>query len=338
MSLSTARDAAANAAAVSWLQTRLAKYIEPESEVCIWIGAAGFSAATVHQFRRLFAPFAEALCERADTVDASLDVFVANDAVSLLKAPPLLGTGVAAIVGTGSVVLGAHPSHATGVIKRGGYEWIASDEGSGVWMTIQAMRRILDDIAAKGSVDYHSPLLDRLVEHFDVDDDDLASVPESHQAIARIDAVCRKSASIGRETKRELASFVYPNLFDLVNVEDGGTHDVLAERVIRDSVHTIAQNVEAVSEILAASTADAPSNRDKLAVSVGGNIARNSYYSNLLSAEIGQLCEHVDRVRVIGDASGCFAELASAYLNGSKAERKLLAKDCDPLHPILQLV
>ena len=147
-SISTARSQDAIAHVGDWIVDMVDK--QQDDDICVWIGAAGFSASTSHAIGNRLAPSMRRLGQLMEEQGRHCEVFIANDAVAILKAPPLNGTGLVAVVGTGSVVIGTHPSYADGVIKRGGYEWLATDEGAGDWMTIQSIRYILKDILARG--------------------------------------------------------------------------------------------------------------------------------------------------------------------------------------------
>ena len=58
-------------------------------------------------------------------------------------------------------------------------------------------------------------------------------------------------------SERFLASFVYPNIFDLATLGTGH-YDPLAAAVLNESVRLIAENTRYVTDMLAAYTADAP--------------------------------------------------------------------------------
>jgi N-acetylglucosamine kinase-like BadF-type ATPase len=308
---------------------------EDDEDVIVWIGAAGFSAATAGTIQERFSEplrqFREGLNGR------QCEIFIANDAVSILQSPPLFGCGVAAIVGTGSVVLGAHPKCKSGVVKRGGSEWLVSDEGAGVWMTLQCIRELLRDIQARGSENYHSVLLDHLTDFLGISDEETQHIAPSHQAMARADLIARRITENRSDTKRYLASFVHPHIFDMAKLGEGH-YDMLAAGVLQQSVRIIAEDVRVVSDTLAAFTADAPNLRDKLPLVVGGKIADNPLYRDLLTATISSKCRAVNSVTTIGDGAGAFARLALHYGAGSQKEKNRLRRGFDPLHPVLQLL
>lgn len=331
-SISNARGEKSMRAAADWITERIER--RDEKEVCAWIGAAGFSGASAPAFTELF----ERAVHRLRGSGKRVYLFIANDAVSILKAPPLYGRGVAAIIGTGSVVMGAHPDCKTGLVKRGGAEWLVSDEGSGVWMTLQCIRLLLADIYAQGSENYHSPLLDRLCEHFAVDDDLIDKLPAPYRALAKAEMLARTVAEGRTESKRRLAGFVHPNLFALAEISPGRSHDRIAAQVLDLSVEAIAKHVDDVSSILAAVTANNPNDRERLPLVVGGNIAKNDVYANRLRPTVTSTCDFIRSIDTVGDAAGLYAELAWLYLNASGREQDAITAPFDPLHPVLRLM
>lgn len=335
-SISDARDHAAVNAAIDWIMDVVEEHADDETVV--WIGAAGFSGPTAKGLESMFAPRVKRLVSQLEKDDRQLDMFIANDAVSLLKAPPLNGSGVVAIVGTGSVVLGAHPACTEGVVKRGGSDWLVSDEGAGVWMTIQAIRLIMQDLEARGSRDYRSPLLDRLAEYIGISEASLADIPLAFRQQAKAEAVARKMAESRPDLKRYFAHFVYPNIFDLSSFGAGMPHDPIAAEVLQRSVQEIAKSIKEVSGILAAYTSDEPNLREQLPVVVGGRIAANPLYDQRLRVALSSEARYVGSVNAVGDGADEMALLAWSYLNGDSRERRAIAKSFDPMHPVLRLV
>jgi len=335
-SIADARDPESLGSAVDWIMDVIED--QTDDEIAVWIAAAGFSAPTATAIAARFEPRVGSLRRRLEKEDRSIQILIANDAVSLLKAPPLNGAGVIAIVGTGSVVIGAHPDFPDGVIQRGGYEWMVSDEGAGVWMTIQCMRLILRELQERGPRDYHSALLDRLADHVGVADADLGDVPASYRSMARADAVARKMSESRSDIKRSLARFVHPHLFDLASPGQGRLPDPVAADVISQSVRIIVDAVRSVSDSLAACTADEPNLRQSMPLIVGGNIAANPFYDQQLRERVASSCRYISSVEAIGSAADCLARLAFSYAEGREADRRQIARSLDPLHPVLQLL
>lgn len=98
---------------------------------------------------------------------------------------------------------------------------MVSDEGSVVWMTLESIRLHLADIEARGPVDYHSALLDRLADHVGISESELSVIPSPHVALAKADLVARRMAESRMDAKRFVGRFVYPHIFDLASLEPG---------------------------------------------------------------------------------------------------------------------
>ena len=92
-------------------------------------------------------------------------IHVTNDAVPILYAESSTGIGVAAISGTGSLVLGQNDQ--SEIIRCGGWGSVIGDDGSGFDIGRSALRaafRFADDLAP------HTELLERLLDHFHIAD------------------------------------------------------------------------------------------------------------------------------------------------------------------------
>jgi BadF/BadG/BcrA/BcrD ATPase family protein len=336
VSLADARAQASIDAAITWMLELIRN--QDDDEIVAWIGAAGFSAGAIGAIKDRFERPVQELARQLEADGRLCEIFIANDAVSILKAPPLLGSGVAAVVGTGSVVLGAHPQCPEGVVKRGGLEWLVSDEGSGVWMTLQCIRLVLRDIQTRGSEDYHSVLLDRLADFLSIPVEATLHIPPSHRAFARAELIARRASENRADMKRFFASFAYPNIFDLAVLEAGRPHDPLAAEVIAESVRVITEQVQALSDTLAAYTADEPNRRSRLPMVVGGNIAANGHYADQLRIAVSASCRFISSVETIGDAANAFASLAAHYVHADPKGRAAIVKAFDPLHPVVRLL
>jgi N-acetylglucosamine kinase-like BadF-type ATPase len=335
-SISDSRNSESVRLAFEWITEIIQE--QDDDEICVWIGAAGFDASTAKAIGEMSARPVGALADWAQRANKSLEVFIANDAVSLLKAPPLNGAGIVAIIGTGSVVMGAHPDCTDGIIKRGGYEWVATDEGAGVWMTIKAVQLLLDVIQSRGPQNYRSALLDRLVDYMGITEDETSDVPSTHRALAKAGLVARRMAASRPDLKRYLASFVYPHIFDLASMEPGRPHDAIAAETINRSVQAITRDVKAVSETVAAFTADDPNLRERMPLVVGGNIAANPIYDSRLRGLVSGQCRFISSVSPVGDMADELATLAYQYLDSSPREQRTIARGFDPLHPIVKLI
>jgi N-acetylglucosamine kinase-like BadF-type ATPase len=333
-SISGARDIISVQRAISWMADKIEEIAH--GRVAVWIGAAGYSAATAS---RIVDAFKTELDDRPRLRARNCTILLANDAISILKADPLRGRGVVAIVGTGSVVLGAHPACREGVIKRGGCEWMVSDDGAGVWMTLRCVALLLEDLQSEWASNRHSVLLDRLAEHLRVSVDETQHISPSRRALVMAELIARHLAEpTHTNIKRTLAQFVYPYLFDFARGE-GHPFDPVAKQVIKDSVRVIALQAQAVSDRLAASTADDPDRRDKLKMVVGGKIAANSYYEPLLESEIlNKTCASIESVRTIGDGSDWFSSLALSYLRADDTRKEEITRPLDELHSVARVL
>ena len=108
---------------------------QPTQLASAWIGAAGIDAAT--DGVRLRAPIAALL-----GLDPSR-VTVSNDA--LMTGAPIAATGIAAIAGTGSIVLCLSRDPALRIRSRvGGLGWLLGDEGSAYRIGRAALRAAID--------------------------------------------------------------------------------------------------------------------------------------------------------------------------------------------------
>jgi N-acetylglucosamine kinase-like BadF-type ATPase len=335
-SIANARDAGSVRRSIDWIVEVIRAQDDPE--ICVWIGAAGFSASTANSIAEQFAEPMKALGQWMEEQNRHCEVFIANDAVSILKSPPLLGAGIVAIVGTGSVVMGTHPSCPDGVVKRGGYEWLVSDEGSGVWMTLQCTRLLLHDIETRGPSEYHSALLDRLADFVGITEDEISGIPASHRALAKIDLIARRMSGSRPDAKRFFANFVYPHIFDLAALQPGRPHDPIAADVINQSIEHIVSSVSSVANVLAAHTADEPNLRESLPLIVGGSIAANPLYDQLFRAKTSSATRFVSSIDLIGDAAEHYAHLCLHYLESDGRTQRAVAKDFDPLHPVMKLL
>lgn len=336
VSIADARGEASTRAAVDWIKSVVLE--QEEDDVVVWIGCAGFAAATARAIAERFAPAVREIARHFEQTSRHCEIYITNDAVAILKAPPLNGAGVAAIVGTGSVVLGAHPKFPNGIIKRGGSEWLVSDEGSGVWMTLQCVRLLLRDIQTRGSQDYHSVLLDRLADFVGVTIDSTEHIPDSHRAIATAELIARKMSENRADAKKFYASFVHPNIFDMAMLDAGRPYDPIAAEVLNQSVQVIVDDVRTISDELAAHTADEANLREPLPLVVGGKIAAHPYYEQLLRATIASNCRFISSVQTIGDAADEFAALSVRYLRADTKTRTAITRAFDPLHPIERLL
>jgi N-acetylglucosamine kinase-like BadF-type ATPase len=205
--LADSRSAMSMRRAAEWIVSRILDLTQPGDECCVWIGAAaGIMSTSTSALEQTF----EVPLLQLSGRNIDCEIFIANDAVSILKSPPLHGQGIVAIIGTGSMVVGAHPACPDGIIRRSGYEWPVGDQGAGVWMTFEPIRMVLEDIRMRGRDAYHSPLLDRLCDYFNVDSAPFSSIPDSYSSLARVEELASTLARAGEDSKRRIAGFVHP--------------------------------------------------------------------------------------------------------------------------------
>jgi len=192
---------------------------------CVWIGAAGYSAATRH---RLESAVADAI------VDLNMRVGISNDAVSLLLARD--SELVVIIAGTGSVAMARNP--AGQVITRGGDEWVVADYGSAFWMGLSGIRAAYS--ALEGGPD--TAMLGSLRTHFNrLRDDDIEREPA---VVVR--EIARRLASLGTDTKPTIASFA-PEVTRHAELGDDE-----AQKIVSQAVHDLARSSMRVYRELAA--------------------------------------------------------------------------------------
>src|SRR5215471_7637546 len=176
---------------------------------CVWIGAAGYSAATRH---RLESAVADAI------VDLNMRVGISNDAVSLLLARD--SELVVIIAGTGSVAMARNPVGQ--VITRGGNEWVVADYGSAFWLGLNGIRAAF--YALEGGPD--TAMLNSLLEHFSPlkEDDGKSDIRTTVREIAR------KLAGLGTDTKPTIASFA-PEVTRQAELGDDEAREIVRKAV-----------------------------------------------------------------------------------------------------------
>jgi N-acetylglucosamine kinase-like BadF-type ATPase len=153
---------------------------------CVWIGAAGYSAATRHRLEHLVAHA---------IVDLNMRVGISNDGVALLLAHD--SELVTIIAGTGSAAKARNP--AGQVITRGGDEWVATDYGSAFWIGLNGIRAAYR--AFEGGPD--TAMSNSLLKHFSrLKDND---TKRENRVVVK--EIARKLASLGTDTKPTIASF-----------------------------------------------------------------------------------------------------------------------------------
>lgn len=152
----------------------------------LWISAAGFSPRTRDDYVSVIDELIPSVLN-----GSVRRVGVGNDAVSLLVGYRADGIIIA---GTGSNVL---VRSSDGMISQvGGHEWVASDSGSGFWISLRAIRQAYKDYEA--GID--SPLFQRFLEEYGIRPGDDRSL------IARLRDLAISDANMKKDVARFAAS------------------------------------------------------------------------------------------------------------------------------------
>jgi N-acetylglucosamine kinase-like BadF-type ATPase len=190
---------------------------------CVWINAAGYSAASRYRLERLVA---------AAIPHLNVRVGMANDGVSLLLAHD--SELVAVIAGTGSVAMARNSVGE--VITRGGDEWVVADYGSAFWLGLEGIRAAYR--ALEGGPD--TALLNCFLRHFSpLKDDD-------RDAKIIVREIARRLASLGTDTKPTIA------LFAAQVTREAELGDDEAQKIVRHAVDDLAGAAARVYRELAA--------------------------------------------------------------------------------------
>jgi N-acetylglucosamine kinase-like BadF-type ATPase len=191
----------------------------------VWIGAAGYSAASRHRLDHLV----------TDAIaDLNMRAGISNDAVCLLLAHD--SELVTIIAGTGSVAMARNP--AGQVITRGGDEWVAADYGSAFWLGLNGIRAAYH--ALEGGPD--TAMLNSLLEHFSP----IRDTDTKREVRVVVREIARRLASLGTETKPTIASFA-PAVTRQAELGDDE-----AQKIVRQAVDDLAGAAARVYRELAA--------------------------------------------------------------------------------------
>jgi N-acetylglucosamine kinase-like BadF-type ATPase len=226
---------------------------------CVWVNAAGYSAATKHRLEGLLS---------AAIAHLNVRVGISNDGVGLLLAHD--SELVSIIAGTGSVAMARNP--AGEVITRGGDEWVVADYGSAFWLGLDGIRAAYR--ALEGGPD--TAMLNCLLEHFSPLKD--ADAKRDVRIVVR--EIARRLASLGTDTKPTIASFAAQV------TREAELGDDEAQKIVRHAVDDLAGAAARVYRELAARAEGrfvAP--RFLLSGSVG---YRSSFYYEGIRASLDQ--------------------------------------------------
>lgn len=186
--------------------------------ISVWLSAPGYARST--------APMYEAeIASAAKTEGVTGVACIANDATTLLLAPPLNGDGVIAIIGTGSVAIAAHGGDTR---KYCGDEWVASDLGSGFELALLGIRAGYSDYQGWGEeTALQASLIQWCTDLLGPDKLRLPSEITDLEARERVPYVLREVAAQGNSTKRLVARFA----IEVLGAADRG--DKVAEAIVR---------------------------------------------------------------------------------------------------------
>jgi glucosamine kinase len=272
---------------------------------CIWINAAGYSAASKDRLEDLLAAAIE---------DRNMHMGISNDGVSLLLAHD--SELVAIIAGTGSVAMARNSVGE--VITRGGDEWVVADYGSAFWLGLNGIRAAYR--ALEGGPE--TALLNSLLEHFKP----LRDNDAKRDARVVVREIARTLASRGTHTKPTIASFA-PAVTRQAELGDDE-----AQKIVRQAVDDLAGAAARVYRELAAQAEGrlvAP--RFLLSGSVG---YRSPFYLEVFRASLDQFLfdarESTGRAIELGCQLNGLSEALT--LAGYLAEGKTIPK-LDDEHP-----
>jgi N-acetylglucosamine kinase-like BadF-type ATPase len=231
---------------------------------CVWICAAGYSAASKHRLEPLVA---DAI------VDLNMHAGISNDGVGLLLAHS--SELVAIIAGTGSVAMARNP--AGQVITRGGDEWVVADYGSAFWLGLNGIRAAYR--ALEGGPD--TAMLNSFLEHFSRLKDNAAK----REVRVVVREVARRLASHGTDTKPTIASFA-PEVTRQAELGDDE-----AQKIVRKAVEELADaSVRVYRELAAQAEGRTVAPRFLLSGSVG---FRSTFYFDDFRARLDKQLDDV---------------------------------------------
>ena len=196
-----------------------------DDPACVWINAAGYSAASRNRLERLLS---------AAIAQLNVRIGISNDGVGLLLAYD--SELVAVIAGTGSVAMARTVSGE--VITRGGDEWVVADYGSAFWIGIEGIRAAYR--ALEGGPE--TAMLNCMLQHYSpLKDEDFK---RDTRFVVR--EIARRLASLGTNTKPTIASFA-PQV-----TREAELGDDEAQKIVRRAVDELAGAAARVYRELAA--------------------------------------------------------------------------------------
>ena len=248
-------------------------------EVCLWFSAAGYANSS--------ADFLEDTVRHAAAKQEVRGLaYIANDATTMLLEPPRLGNGVVAIVGTGSVVVGAEQGRSR---KFSGDEWVAADIGSGFEIGWSGIHRAYAEY--QGWEDDETELKELLVEWCSQQiepagpvhlDPSTVSLPKDE----RVPYVLRGIAALGTRVKPTVARFAY----EVLNAAARG--DAVADKILDEASTHIADFIARLCRWRQAVHDDTGSPRPlgTHEVTIDGSIGGHQEYFRRLEDYVAERC------------------------------------------------
>ncbi|MCD6488674.1 MAG: hypothetical protein J7K21_05565 [Desulfurococcales archaeon] len=175
--------------------------------------------------------------------------YIIHDAVSALYAVTWGRPGIAVIAGTGAIAYGINREGRT--TRSSGWGWFIGDEGSGSWISLQALNAASRAYDGRGE---YTSLVERIADFFGVDDLlDIISIIYHRRlfndisAIAKIATIVDEEAARGDKVSREimevagkelaLSAYSVAKRLGMENEEIivGGVGSVFKSRFVRES-------------------------------------------------------------------------------------------------------
>jgi N-acetylglucosamine kinase-like BadF-type ATPase len=237
-----------------------------ESEVVGCVGSAAFTADTADDV-------ANSIRGAAENAGFTGRVLMLEDISATLLGPPLLGAGVACIVGTGVIAVAL--GHDGTIVQCGGYEYLISDEGGGWDLGMQGLRAAAKAFDGRGPA---TALLDLATARYGDDIPalgmSLALEPFPKSAVARFARDVCEAAVAG---------------------------DVVAMGLLSDAVAAVASAIAGVWRRV--------DRRAECLVLTGALVVQSDFYQHALRDCLDALCPGL-RIEVIRDPCGQVLELA----------------------------
>ncbi len=199
------------------LPRRLEDLSASSSDIYLWISAAGYSEWTRNDL-------IQAMEDALPAVGQARAMGCANDGVSALLGSRADGIVIA---GTGSTTI--IRSKAGELVQAGGHEWVASDDGSGFWIGLHAIRAAYRDFASGTD----SVLLQRFRQVYGIRNDDGPAFIAKLRYLAIADSNMKKEIARFAASVCDAAVRGDPAAQDIVKKHSEDLADVSASLVRR---------------------------------------------------------------------------------------------------------